>query len=49
MPIDKKRFEGVSDRLDEEIASFLRKHREKAFTADEIMGGRVFMCILIYP
>jgi hypothetical protein len=49
MPIDKKRFEGVSDRLEEEILYFLKKHKGKAFTADEIMRETSFYVYLDLP
>jgi hypothetical protein len=49
MPIDKKRFEEVSDRLEEEILSFLKKHKGKAFTADEIMGATSLYVYLDLP
>jgi len=49
MRIDKKRFESVSDRLEEEILSFLKKHKRKAFTADEIMGSTSFCVYLDLP
>jgi len=48
-PIDKKRFEGVSDRLEEEILSFFKKRKGKAFTADEIMGATSFYVYLDLP
>jgi hypothetical protein len=49
MPIDKKRFEGVSDRLEEEILSLLKKHKGKAFAADEIMRETSFYVYLDLP
>lgn len=49
MRIDKKRFESVSDRLEEEILSFLKKHKGKAFTADEIMRSTSFCVYLDLP
>jgi hypothetical protein len=49
MPIDKKRFEGVSDRLEEEMLYFLKKHKGKAFTADEIMRETSFYVYLDLP
>ena len=42
MPIDKEKFERVSIKLEEEIISFLKKRKEKAFTAEEIMGSTSF-------
>ena len=42
MPIDKERFEMISNRLEEEMISFLKKRKGKAFTADEIMGSTSF-------
>ena len=49
MPIDKKKFERVSNRLEEEILSFLKKHKGKAFTADEIMREASFYVYLDLP
>ena len=42
MPIDKEKFVRVSIKLEDEIISFLKKRKEKAFTADEIMGSTSF-------
>lgn len=42
MPIDKEEFEKVSKSLEKEIISFLNKHKEKAFTSDEIMKSTNF-------
>ncbi len=49
MPIDKKRFERVSNQLEEEILTFLRKRRGKAFTADEIMRSTSLYAYLDLP
>lgn len=42
MPIDKARFEMVHDVIEEDIMSFLKNRKGKAFTADEIMGSTSF-------
>ena len=38
MPIEKERFTKDKTDLEAEIASFLKARKEKAFTAEEIMG-----------
>jgi hypothetical protein len=37
-PIDRKGFEAGSVNLKEEILAFLNTHKDKAYTADEIMN-----------
>lgn len=49
MPIDKSRFERVSNQLEEEILTFLKKRKGKAFTADEIMGATSLYVYLDLP
>ena len=38
MPIEKEKFMKTTTNLEAEIASFLKTRKEKAFTAEEIMG-----------
>ena len=42
MPIDQKEFERSSVNLEEEILAFLKAHRGKAYTSDEIMNVTSF-------
>jgi hypothetical protein len=42
MPIDQKEFERSSVNLEEEILAFLKAHRSKAYTSDEIMNATSF-------
>ena len=42
MPIEKEKFVKVSNNLEEEIASFLKARKGKAFTSEEIMGSTSF-------
>ena len=42
MPIEKEKFVKVSSNLEEEITSFLKTRKGKAFTAEEIMGSTSF-------
>ena len=49
MPIAREEFEKVSKSLEEEITSFLNKHKEKAFTSDEIMGSTSFQANFDLP
>ena len=42
MPIEKEKFMKTTTNLEAEIASFLKAHKEKAFTAEEIMGSTSF-------
>jgi hypothetical protein len=42
-PIERKEFEkGFSIKLKEEILAFLKKNKDKAYTAEEIMCGTSF-------
>ena len=38
MPIEKEKFIKTTTDLEAEIATFLKAHKEKAFTSEEIMG-----------
>jgi hypothetical protein len=42
MPIEKEKFMKATIDLEAEIASFLKSRKEKAFTAEEIMGSTSF-------
>jgi len=42
MPIEKEKFMKTTTNLEAEIASFLKTRKEKAFTAEEIMGSTSF-------
>jgi len=42
MPIEKEKFMKTTTNLEAEIASFLKARKEKAFTAEEIMGSTSF-------
>ncbi len=42
MPIEKEKFMKTTTNLEAEIASFLKAHKEKAFTTEEIMGSTSF-------
>jgi hypothetical protein len=42
MPIDQKEFERSSVNLEEEILAFLKAHRGKAYTSDEVMNATSF-------
>ena len=42
MPIEKEKFMKTTTNLEAEIASFFNARKEKAFTAEEIMGSTRF-------
>ena len=42
MPIEKEKFNKTKINLEQEIVSFLKARKEKAFTAEEIMGSTSF-------